>query len=111
MEKCCFYFLNEAKDKIGDMLINIVKDNKIDVSEDNLYKVYILVKDKLDIIVPSHFNKICSTTPLITFYIKDILNFLGISTDEDDIKQNGYWTYTFIINAIEKKINKIKNFE
>lgn len=110
-EKCCFYFLNEAKDKIGDMLINIVKNNKIDVSEDNLYKVYMLVKDKLDIIVPSHFNKICSTTPLITFYIKDILNFLGISTDEDDIKQKGYWTYTFIINAIEKKINKIKNYE
>jgi len=110
-EKCCSYFLNEGNGKIGDMLNNIVKDNKIDVSEDNLYKVYILVKDKLDIIVPSHFNKICSTTPLITFYIKDILNFLGISTDEDDIKQNGYWTYTFIINAIEKKINKIKNFE
>ena len=110
-EKCCLYFLNEAHGKIGDMLNNIVKDNKMDVSEDNLYKIYILVKDKLDIIVPSHFNKICITTHLITFYIKDILNFLGISTDEDDIKQNGYWTYTFIINAIEKKINKIKNFE
>ena len=110
-EKCCLYFLNETHGKIGDMLNNIIKDNKIDISEDNLYKIYILVKDKLDIIIPSHFNKICSTTPLITFYIKDILNFLGISTDEDDIKQNGYWTYTFIINAIEKKINKIKNFE
>jgi len=110
-EKCCLYFLNEGNGKIGDMLNNIVKDNKIDVSEDNLYKVYTLVKDKLDIIIPSHFNKICSTTPLITFYIKDILNFIGISKDEDDIKQNGYWTYTFIINAIEKKINKIKNFE
>ena len=110
-EKCRLYFLNEGNDKIGDMLYNIVKNNKIDVSEDNLYKIYILVKDKMDIIVPSHFNKICSTTPLITFYIKDILNFLGISTDEDYIKQNGYWTYINIINSIEKKINKIKNFE
>jgi type III secretion system FlhB-like substrate exporter len=110
-EKCSLYFLNEGNGKIGDMLINIVKNNKIDISEDNLYKIYKLVKDKLDIIVPSHFNKICSTTPLITLYIKDILNFLGISTDENDIKQNGYWTYTNIINSIEKKINKIKKFE
>ena len=110
-EKCSLYFLNEGNGKIGDMLINIVKNNKIDISEDNLYKIYKLVKDKLDIIVPSHFNKICSTTPLITFFIKDVLNFLGISTDEDDIKQNGYWTYTNIINSIEKKINKIKKFE
>ena len=30
-EKCCLYFLNEAHGKIGDMLNNIIKNNKIDV--------------------------------------------------------------------------------
>ena len=46
---------------------------------------------------------------LITFFIRDILNYLGISLDEEEVKQNGYWTYTKIINSIDKKIIKLKN--
>lgn len=107
-EKCRLYFLNEGKGKIGDLFKNIIKNNEIDISEDNLYNIYNLVNNKLNIIIPSYFNKICSNMSLITFFIKDILNFLGFSLDKDDINLNGYWTYTKIINSIDKKINNIK---
>ena len=104
------FFLNDGNTKIGDLLKEeILGKNKIDISEDNLYKIYKLSNNKLNIIVPSYINKICSNTALITFYIRDILNYLGISLDEEEVKQNGYWTFTHIINSIDKKIIKLKN--
>ena len=110
-EKCRMYFLNEGKGKIGNLLKDIIAKNEIDISEDNLYKIYELVKNKLYIILPSYFNRVCNTTVLMTFYIKDILNFLGISNDDEDVKQNGYWTYSYIMNSIDKKINKIISYK
>lgn len=104
-ENCRQYFLNDGKGKIGDFLKDKINNNKIDISDENLYKLYKLVKNKLHIITPSYFNKVCSTTALITFYLKDILIFLGISMEKEDIKQNGYWTYLNILNSIDKKIN------
>ena len=109
-DKCRLFFLNDGNTKIGDLLKEeILGKNKIDISEDNLYKIYKLSNNKLNIIVPSYINKICSNTALITFYIRDILNYLGISLDEEEVKQNGYWTFTHIINSIDKKIIKLKN--
>ena len=110
-EKCRFFFLNEGKGKIGILLKDLIIKNKIDVSEDNLYKLYELVKNKLNIILPSYFNRVCRTTVLMTFYIKDILNYLGISNNKENIGQNGYWTYSYIINSIDKKINTLLEYK
>ena len=110
-KNCRDYFLNECKGKIGDLIKDIVINNKIDTSEENLYKIYELVKNKLNIILPSYFNKVSGITALISFSIKDILNFLGISTEKQDIKLNGYWTYSKIINSIDNKINMIIKYK
>lgn len=110
-DKCRAFFIIESKGKIGDFLKNFIINEKIDISEDNLYRLYKLVNNKLYIIVPSYFNKVCSTTALLTFFIKDILNFLGISMEKEDIKQNGYKTYSNIINSIDKKINIIIKYK
>lgn len=110
-EKCKLYFLNEEKGKIGNILENIIKNDKIDISEDNLYNLYKLIKNKSHIIDASYFIKIDSNISLMTFFIKDILNFLGFSSDKDIIKQNGYWTYTKIINSIDNKIKIIEKYK
>ena len=110
-KNCRLYFLNEGQGKTGNLLNNIIINNKIDISEDNLYNIYELVKNKLHIILPSYFSKISNITALITFSIKDILNFLGISIDKEDIKRNGYWTYSKIIDSISKKINMIIKYK
>jgi hypothetical protein len=74
-EKGRFYFLNEGRGKIGDILRKIINNNEIDLSGHNLYKIYELVKNKFNILFPLHFKDICTTTPFFAFYIKDILSF------------------------------------
>lgn len=108
---CRFYFLNESKGKIGNLLNDIIINNKIDTSEDNLYQLYELVKNKLHIILPSYFNEISSIMFFISYSIKDILNFLGISTEIKVINENGYSTYSKIIKSIDKKIDMIIKYK
>ena len=80
---------------------------KINIEGNNLYKIYKLVYKDLDKIHPKYFLNFCGTTGLITFFIKDILDFVGISNNKE-IEENAYWTYTDIIEELNKKIDYLK---
>ena len=108
-EKCKYYFSNEQKCKTGDILVDMVNNKKIDINGNNLYQIYNLAKRNLNKIIPSYYSNICGTTGLFVFIIKDILEFLGISQKIKKI-DNAYWTYSDIIEAINERINYLKNY-
>ena len=107
-KKCCYYFNNESNGKTGELLLKNVKDG-IDLKSDNIYKLIQIMNGHIHKITPAYFSKICGTTGLFVFFIKDILDFLGISNDKK-LQSNSYWTYKGVINVIDKKIAKIKTF-
>ena len=109
-KKCKNYFSNEIKGKAGELLQKALDDKMIDIEGDNLYKLYKLVENDLDKVYPTYYSKICGTTGLFCFFIKDILDFVGISNDEK-INSKAYWTYTKIIDSLENKINHIKSLK
>ena len=106
-EKCKYYFTNELNGKTGDILTNMINKKKIEVNGNNLYQIYNLVKGNFNKIVPNYFSSICGTTGLFVFIIKDVLEFLGFS-QKIKKKENAYWTYMDIIDAINEKINLLK---
>ena len=106
--KICNYFINENKGKIGDLLEKNYKEN-LDLSSENIYKILHIIQGKIDKITPSYFSKICGTTALFSFFIKDILEFLGISNDKK-IQLRAYWTYKDLIELLDKRIETMKNF-
>ena len=108
--KCREYFSREIKGKIGELLQKVVEEKKINIEGNNLYKIYKLANKNLTKIYPSYFSKTCGTTGLFTFFIKDVLDFLGISNDEK-IQKKSYWTNKKIIDSLENKINYIKNIK
>ena len=108
-KKCKFYFNNEENGKTGDILTSIINKKKVDINKNNLYKIYYLVKGNTNKIVPKYFSNICGTTGLFIFIIKDILEFLGIS-QKITKKENAFWTYSDIIEAINDRITYLKNF-
>ena len=107
-KKCCYYFNNESNGKTGELLLKNLKDG-IDLKSDNIYKLIQIMNGHIQKITPAYFSKICGTTGLFVFFIKDILDFLGISNDKK-LQSNSYWTYKGVINVIDKKIAKIKTF-
>ena len=108
-EKCIYYFSRETtKGKVGELLLKILNEKKINLEGNNLYKIYKLVYKDLDKIYPNYFSKICGPTGLFTIFIKDILDFIGISNNID-IQINAYWTYTDIIENLKNKINYLQN--
>ena len=107
-EKCQYYFSHETNGKVGVLLQKILDEKLINIDGNNLYKIYKLVYKDLDKIYPQYFSKLCGTTGLITFFIKDILDFVGISNDEN-IQINAYWTYANIIDNLNNKINHLEN--
>ena len=107
-DKCRHYFINETNGgKTGDLLQKIINENKINISGDNLYQLYKLTKKDLNKIAPQYYSKMCGTTGLFVFIIKDVLDFVGISNTVKT-QDKGYWTYVSILESINNKINFIK---
>jgi hypothetical protein len=107
-KKCQNFFSVEIKGKAGELIQKTVDEKNINIEGNNLYKIYKLVYKNMDKIYPTYYSKICGTTGLFTFIIKDILDFVGISNDKK-IQSRAYWTYSKIIDSIENKINHMKN--
>ena len=106
-DKCRNYFIIEGKGKIGDFIFDLIKDKKICLNGKNLYDIYTLIENKADKIIPSYFSKICGTTGLFSFFIKDILDFIGITNGKIQ-SQNSFAIYNIIIDFLNEKIKKLK---
>ena len=108
-EKCKLYF-REKGGKTGSLLNSIVSNKEIYIDGDNLYQIYKLTQNNINKIYPAYYSKICGTTGLFVFFIKDILDFLGFSNDKK-LQKNAYWNYSEIINMLDSKINKLNTFQ
>jgi hypothetical protein len=67
------------------------------------------VEKNINKIYPAYYSKICGTTGLFVFFIKDVLDFLGFSNDKN-IQKNAYWSYSEIINFLDSKINYLYKY-
>jgi hypothetical protein len=104
--KCCDFFLVTNKGKTGDLLRKNV-ENDLTLTYENAYKIMHLIGDNISKITPAYFSKVCGTTGLFVFLIKDVLDYFGIS-GESGFSTKTYWTYKGIVRVIERKIDKIK---
>ena len=109
-EECQYFFVNGINGKTGDLLFGIINDKKICLKGENIYNIYNLTKNNLNKMIPSYFSNICGCTGLFVFFVKDVLDYFGISNDKTMIK-NRYRTYNIIIDYINNKINTIKKFK
>ena len=69
----------------------------------NIYEIYTLIENNLNKIIPSYFSKICGTTGLFVFFIKDVLDFLGITNNSN----NSFATFNIMIDYLNEKINRL----
>ena len=107
-EKCRNYFM-EYKGKISDLLIDNIKEKKLILTDINLYKIYKLFEQNDSKLSSAYFSKLCGTTSLFIFYIRDILDFLGFS-NEIKYQKNSYYSFCEIIKYLDNNIKKLNSF-
>ena len=108
-EKCKKYF-KEFNGKTGNCINEVITKKRINIDGDNIYKIYKIINKDINKLIPAYFSKICGTTGLFIFFIKDILDFLGFSNDKK-IQKNAYWSYSEIINSIDDKIKMLNEHQ
>ena len=70
------YILNISNGKIGDFFRDSVEN--FEFSGKNIYEAKKLINGKEDQLKPANFTKICGTTGLVVFLIKDTLEYCGV---------------------------------
>ena len=95
---------NMKENKVGNLFKEMV--NNFDFSKENIYQIKNIIKGNEDKLKPKYYSKICSTTGLIIFLVKDILEYLGLNSNN---KSN---TAIILANLefLEKMKSKIPNY-
>ena len=108
--KASEHILKSNNGKTGDFFKNSIAN--FDFSYKNIYEIKKLINGQEDKIKPSFYSKICGTTGLFVFLIKDILEYIGIlqnySKNVPSILLNYLKYVGELQNKIELYINNIK---
>ena len=70
------FILDNKDDKLGDFFKRCAL--KFNFDNKNIFKLRVLAKDKLEELIPKYFSKICWTTELFSFLIRDTLKYCGV---------------------------------
>jgi hypothetical protein len=104
--ECCNIMLREGDGKTGTMISNNLKN--LEFNADSLYHIYNLIGVNITKINPNYFSKICGTTGLIVFFIKDIVDYLGLTFDKRTSYNRIVKTFSDVIEAFECRIQRLK---
>ena len=103
------YILENNNGSTGEFFKNSIKN--FDFSAKNLYEVKKLVSGHEDKIKPSVVSKICQTTGLIIFMIKDTLEYVGIIDSKKSIPAFKLKVLEYIGELQTKIENYIENIK
>jgi len=108
-KKVCEYFVSESNSKLGSMVTGLVKN--IDFSIENIYKVSKLVGNNTSKMTPNYFSKMCGTTGLFIFLIKDALEYSGILIDKKTPVSRLYKNCMYNFEILQGKIERMKRIQ
>ena len=115
---CCNYFLTEDKTGIniiynlnlGTLIGNLVKNFKF--SNENIYNIGKISEKHINKIAPVYFSRICGTTGLLIFLIKDALEYAGlISQEKKTPPYRIYSNHLYSLDHSKIHLNKLQTIK
>jgi len=99
------FILKNSNGKIGDFFRDSVEN--FEFSGKNIYEAKKLINGKEDQLKPAYFTKICGTTGLVVFLIKDTLEYCGVLLS---LKKNVPSICLKYLEYIAEMQSKMKNY-
>ncbi len=86
------------------------KLGEVNISPENIYKIWNLLGDNVNKINPNNFSKICGTTGLFVFFIKDAIDYIGLGTKCDRYMniEKCMWILTNLLQLIDKRLKNLQ---
>ena len=111
-EKFSKFILDNKGDKLSEFCLKCVSEFNFD--DKNIFKLKIMAKDKSEKLKPGYFGKICGTTGLFIFIIKDSLEYCGAIEDKktpgNRIKAN-YLYQKSLFDDLDKYIKFLEHID
>ena len=104
--KVCDFFNEKGIDKLGTYLVDSTKS--FNFEDHNVYLINKLIINRKAKMLPSYYSKICSTTGLIMFLIKDVLEYCGIIFSEKKTPHNRVVNTLLYEKKLLEKISHLK---
>ena len=104
-EKTRKYILENNEGKTGNFIKEYISE--FDFTNKNIYKLKKLVNGNEDKIKPLVYENICRTTGVITFIVKDSLEYCGIIYNDRKTKPNIVINY---LEELQKNLNRAKDY-
>jgi hypothetical protein len=106
--KTCDYFLNKCNGKIGKIILDNISN--INFTSDNILRMQKVIGNQYHKLNPTFFSKLCGTTGLFLFLIKDSFEYCGILVDAKKTPPfNLYRNEKYISDRLEKLIESLRN--
>ena len=102
----CDFFTKDSTIKLGQIIQNLLK--KFDFSNANVYRLSRLLGNNFSKITPNYFSKLCGTTGLFIFLIKDALEYAGILVDKKTSPSRLNKNFTYLLELLQTKKERLK---
>ena len=106
--RICEYFNEKGIDRIGSYLIEAAQHFNFD--DRNVYFLNKLIMKQKAKMIPSYYSKICSSTGLVMFLIKDSLEYCGVMFSEKRTPHNRLVNNLIYEKGLLQRIRRIKEF-
>ncbi len=108
-QKTCNFLVKENDIKMGTVIQNLVKN--IEFSNENIYKISKMIGNNVSKINPNYFSKLCGTTGLFIFFIKDSLEYAGIIVDKKTSINRLFRNFTYSNDVLQAKFDRLKKIQ
>lgn len=103
----CSMIENGSEGKPGKLICDNLL-NGMDCSSQNLYEIYKLLGKNAVKITPNYYSKLCGTTGLLVFFIKDALEFIGVLEDKKIPAKAVLGYFNKCLEGIDHRRNKLE---
>ncbi len=105
---CCHQFNSIPNVMIGKYILDMIPN--LNFSNENLFKMHKLLGNNSNKITPTHFSKLCGTTGLFLFLLKDAFEYCGILPDSKKTPPyNAYKFEKYYSEFVQSAIDKLNN--
>ena len=106
------YFIWERKDlQLGQFVQSEIRN--MDYSDKNVYSMKLFCKPYLSILNPLYYSKMCPTTGVFAFLVKEVLEYMGVvdaERGEESSERRKFRNLKYEMSLTECKIDKINEF-